>query len=302
MEYKDYYKILGVEKKATQPEIKKAYRALAIKYHPDKNYGNKEAEEQFKLANEANSVLSDPEKRKKYDELGENWQQYGKTANQSSTNSNGGSPFQRANTPFEKNDDTIFSDFFEQFFGRQTKAGNPSNPFENREFKGGDYETEMQLTLEEAYKGTNRIIQVENEKLRITTKPGLQDGQVLKIKSKGAEGSSLGNRGDLFVKVKVYPDLEYKRNGDDLFKTHKIDVYTAVLGGDTLVDTFSGQLKFKVAAGTQNEKTIKLKGKGMPNYENPTMFGDLTIQLLVKIPIELTEKQKTLFEELKTLS
>jgi curved DNA-binding protein len=301
MEYKDYYKILGVEKKSTQPEIKKAYRALAIKYHPDKNYGNKEAEEQFKLANEANSVLSDPEKRKKYDELGEDWQQYGKTTYQNHGNTNNGSPFQDTNSPFGKDGDASFSDFFEQFFGGQTKS-NRNNQNESREFKGGDYETEMQITLEEAFKGTNRIIQVENEKLRITTKPGLQDGQVLKIKNKGAEGSSSGNRGDLFVHIKCQPHAAYIRKGDDLFKTQKIDLYTAVLGGETIVDTFSGQIKFKVAAGTQNGKTIRLKGKGMPMYEQPTTFGDLNIQLQVEIPQELTEKQSQLFEELKTLS
>ena len=300
MDYKDYYKVLGVDKKASQDEIKKAYRKLAVQYHPDKNPGNKEAEEKFKLANEANEVLGNPEKRKKYDELGENWQQYEKGAQQ-----NGGNPFGAGgkqyyyegdpNDAFGNEGSADFSDFFEQFFaGRTAGKGRAQNQ------KGGDYETEMEITLEEAYLGTSRIIQVENEKLKIATKPGAYSDQLLRIKGKGAKGSTEAHRGDLFVRVKVKPHPQFTRKGDDLQETHTIDVYTAVLGGEIIVQTLSGQVKIKIAEGTQNGKTIRLKGKGMPVYEKPALFGDLYIQLQVHIPDKLNDKQKELFEQIRS--
>jgi curved DNA-binding protein len=287
VDYTDYYKILGIDKKATQDEIKKAYRTLAVKYHPDKNPDNKEAEEKFKLINEANGVLSDPEKRKKYDELGENWQQYEHSPN---TNKRGGSPF-GGNEGFGGQSD--FSDLFEQFFSGKTKGGS------SQKRKGGDYETEMEISLEEAYHGTSRIIEVESEKLRITTKPGAYTDQQLRIKSKGAKGSGGANRGDLFVRIRVKPHPQFTRKGDDLYITQSIDLYTAVLGGEMIVNTLSGQVKIKIAEGTQNGKTIRLKGKGMPVYEKTAIFGDFYIQLQVQIPEKLTDKQRELFEELK---
>lgn len=292
MEYKDYYKTLGIDKKAGQDEIKKAFRALAIKYHPDKNPGNKEAEEKFKRINEANEVLSDSEKRKKYDELGENWQQH-----EQASQSNGRRYYEGAGgNGFGNGGQEDFSDFFEQFFGGRTQNGNFNTA---SDFKGGDYETEMQITLQEAYQGTSRIIQLENEKLRVTTKPGAYTDQVLRIKGKGAKGSSDIHRGDLFVRIKVIPHQQFIRKGDDLYSVHKIDLYTAVLGGEVIADTLSGKLKIKIAAGTQNGKTVRLKGKGMPVYERLNVFGDLYIQLEVKIPDKLTDKQKELFEQLK---
>jgi curved DNA-binding protein len=295
VEYRDYYKILGIDKKATQDDIKKAYRALAVKHHPDKNAGNKEAEEKFKLINEANSVLSDLEKRKKYDELGENWQQYGQAPNQKGGNPFGGQQYY-GNEGF--GGATDFSDLFEQFFSGKTRsgAGRPQNR------RGGDYETEMEITLEEAYQGTSRIIQVEHEKLRITTKPGAYTDQQLRIKSKGAKGSTEENRGDLFVRVRVKLHPQFIRKENDLYSTQTIDLYTAVLGGEMIVNTLSGQVKIQIAAGTQNGKSIRLKGKGMPVYEKSTLFGDLYIQLQVQIPDKLTEKQQQLFEELKSIA
>ncbi|HEX7414483.1 MAG TPA: J domain-containing protein, partial [Bacteroidia bacterium] len=296
MDYKDYYKVLGIDKKASQDEIKKAYRALAVKHHPDKNSGNKEAEEKFKLANEANEVLSNPEKRKKYDELGENWQQYERNANQG-----GGNPFGGASGGqqyYSGGEASEFSDFFEQFFaGRTGGAGRGQGRSAN--FKGGDYETEMEITLEEAYQGTSRIIQLENEKLKITTKPGAYTDQRLRIKGKGAKGSSEQHHGDLFVRIKIKQHPQFIRKGDDLYINHTIDLYTALLGGETIVNTLSGQVKIKIAEGTQNGKSIRLKGKGMPVYEKPTLFGDLYVQLQVQIPEKLTDKQKELFQQLK---
>jgi curved DNA-binding protein len=291
MEYKDYYKILGIDKKASQDEIKKSFRTLAVKYHPDKNPDNKESEEKFKLINEANEVLSHPEKRKKYDDLGENWQQHEQAASQ-----NGKRYYQENRaTGFENSGQEDFSDFFEQFFaGRKQNKRNATT-----EYKGDDYETEMEITLEEAYKGANRIIQVDNEKLRVTTKPGAYTDQLLLIKSKGAKGSSEANRGDLIVRIKVLPQQPFIRKGNDLFSIQSIDLYTAVLGGEMITNTLSGQLKVKILEGTQNGKTVRIKGKGMPLYNKTDVFGDLYIQLEVKIPDKLTDKQKGLFEQLK---
>jgi curved DNA-binding protein len=290
VDYKDYYKILEIDKKATPEEIKKAYRTLAKKYHPDRNQNDKKAEEQFKLVNEANEVLSDPEKRKQYDELGENWQQNQQAYNQQQN------PNQQYYEGFGSGNQGDFSDFFEQFFaGRGQKARQQSR-------KGSDYETEMEISLEEAFTGTSRIIQLENEKLRVTTKPGAYTDQQLRIKSKGGKGSNEGNRGDLFVRIRVKDHPKIIRKNNDLYQTVDVNLYDAVLGSDLIIETLSGKLKIKIPAGTQNGKTIRLKGKGMPIYEKPTFFGDLYISIQVKIPENLTEKQMALFEELKSIS
>ena len=291
MDFKDYYKILEIDKKATPEEVKKAYRTLAKKYHPDKNLGNKKAEENFKLVNEAHEVLGDPEKRKQYDELGENWQQNQQAYNQQHNQ------YQRYYQGDQGQDFGGFSDFFEQFFsGRSRNAG------QQRPKKGSDYETEMEISLEEAFSGTSRIIQVGQEKLRVTTKPGAYTDQQLRIKGKGARGSGDGNRGDLFVRIKVRPNTKYVRKGNDLYQTVTINLYDAVLGNDIVVDTLSGKLKIKINPGTQNGKTIRLKGKGMPINERPEYFGDLYLLLNVQIPEKLSEKQRKIFEELKEIS
>lgn len=295
MEYTDYYKILGIDKKATEADIKKAYRTLAVQHHPDKNPDNKAAEEKFKKINEANSVLSNAEKRKKYDELGENWQQHEQAGNQGSGNpfgGTGGQQYYGGNEGFGGQSD--FSDIFEQFFAGKTRGAGKT-----QSRKGGDYETEMEISLEEAFQGTSRIIEVENEKLRITTKPGAYTDQLLRIKGKGAKGSSEGNRGDLFVRIRVKPSPDFVRKGDDLYHTQSIDLYTAVLGGEIIANTLSGQVKLKIMEGTQNGKTVRLKGRGMPVYDKKDVFGDFYIQLQVKIPENITEEQKILFEKLK---
>lgn len=303
MEYKDYYKVLGVDKNASQDDIKKAFRKLAVKYHPDKNKDNKVAEEKFKQVNEANEVLSDPEKRKKYDTLGENWRQYehagGAGGSSRHGNGRGGQYTYEGDFSdiFGGGGGSGFSDFFEQFFGRGPagggRQGRPGN------FKGEDYQTDMEITLEEAYHGTHRLIQLEDEKLRITTKPGAYDDQQLRVKGKGGKGSK-GNAGDLYVRVHISPHPKYTRKGDDLYATHTIDLFTAVLGGATIVDTLSGQIKVKIAAGTQPGKTIRIKGKGMPVYGKANTFGDLYVELQVHIPETLTDKQRELFEQLRS--
>jgi curved DNA-binding protein len=305
MEYKDYYKTLGVDKKASQDEIKAAYRKLAIKYHPDKNKDNKAAEEKFKLINEANEVLSDPEKRKKYDSLGENWRQYEQAGSRQSGGRRSGNG---RSGPFTYEGDfsdifgeggggSGFSDFFEQFFGRGSAGGGSRG--RSTHFKGQDYQTDMEITMEEAYHGTHRLIQLDDEKLRIATKPGVHDDQQLRVKGKGGKGST-DNHGDLYVRVHVAPHPRYSRKGDDLYTTHTIDLFTAVLGGYTIVDTMSGQVKVKIDPGTQNGKTIRIKSKGMPVYGKQNQFGDLYVQLQVHIPEQLTDRQRELFEQLKS--
>jgi len=304
MDYKDYYKILGINKNASPDEIKKAYRKLAVKYHPDKNKDNKAAEEKFKAVNEAHEVLSDPEKRKKYDQLGANWRQYenmGGKPGGGQGPGGGGGPFSfdgEFSDIFGQGGGSGFSDFFEQFFGRGSASG-PRQGARTGNVGGQDYQTEMSITLEEAFHGTHRLIEVEDEKLRMTTKPGAYDDQLLRIKGKGGKGSR-GTRGDLYVRVHVAPHPHYTRKGDDLHTTHTIDLFTAVLGGTTIVDTLTGQVKVKIAPGTQSGRVIRIKNKGMPVYGEANIFGDLYVQLQVHIPERLTDTQRQLFEQLRS--
>lgn len=311
MEYKDYYKVLGVDKKATQDEIKKAFRKLALKYHPDKNPDNKkEAEEKFKLINEANEVLGDPEKRKKYDELGENWNRFQQQGQGQPGSGYDWSAFNRArgggahyegdlNDLFGNEKGDGFSDFFETFFGRS--RGGRGQAQQSAQFKGQDYETETEVSLEEAYHGAGRIIQVHEEKLRMTIKPGAYDGQLLRITGKGAYGSNKKHRGDLYVRIRTRPHPVFTRRNDDLYATEFIDLYTAVLGGDKIIETFSGKIKVKIPAGTQNGASIRIKGKGMPVNAKTGLYGDLYMQLQVSIPKQLSKEEKQLFEKLKKM-
>ena len=297
MDYKDYYKILEIDKKATPAEVKKSYRILAKKNHPDKNLGDKKAEEHFKLVNEANEVLGDPEKRKQYDELGKNWQQDQRVQKQQ-PNPNQQYYQGNSNQGFEGGNEGDFSDFFEQFFSQQRNG----NQQQNQPRKGGDYETEMEISLEEAYSGTSRIIQLENEKLRVTTKAGAYTGQQLRIKNKGANGSTSAHRGDLFVRIRVVENPKYNRKSNDLYQTLFVNLYDAILGNDIILETLAGKLKIKIEAGTQNGKSRRLKGKGMPVYEKTGFFGDLYILIHIQVPEKLTDKQKALFEELKLIA
>lgn len=308
MEYKDYYKILGVDKKASQDEIKKAYRKLAVKYHPDKNQGNKEAEEKFKQIGEAYEVLGDEEKRKKYDTLGKNWKNF-----QSGQTYSGGNPFGNFNfgqgaTYVEMdmedfmNGNNQFSDFFNAFFGGDKKAKSSGFGSSRANFQQvADYETTVEITLEEAYHGTTRIIQLETEKIRIKIKPGTADGQNLRIKGKGQKALNGQKNGDLYVKIKVLSHPKFERKENDLYTTQKINLFTAVLGGEIIVETIDSKVKLPIPSGTQNGKTFRLKNKGMPVYQNRNQFGDLYIKIQVQIPERLTDTQKRHFEELKTL-
>lgn len=308
MEYKDYYKTLGVSKTASQDEIKKAYRKLAVKYHPDKNAGNKQAEEHFKEMGEAYAVLKDPEKRKKYDQLGANWKQY-----QNAGAQRGGSNFSNfargktgsGGTFYYEGDlgDIFgesgggFSDFFQSFFGG---GGGTHENFrsQQRVHHGSDFQAEMEITLAEAYSGTTRILNVDGEKLRVKIKPGAYSGQELRIKGKGGHGANGGSRGNIFVKIKVRPDPRYRIDGNNLILKTDVDLYTAVLGGKIEVNTFSGGLNVPVPQGSQNGSKLRLRGKGMPIYGSQGN-GDLYVQLNVVIPRNLQQEEIKLFNQLK---
>lgn len=299
MEYRDYYQILGVDKKASAAEIKKAFRKLAVQYHPDKNPGNKEAEEKFKLANEAHEVLGDPEKRKKYDTLGENWNKYQQGGNPFEGFGGTGGQYQfegDLNDLFGNRGASGFSDFFDVFFGASGQGRKKQT-----QTKGRDYETEMSITLEEAAQGTQQLLQLEQEQLRITTKPGAYDGQLLRIKGKGGKGSTPAQHGDLYVRIHVQPHTQFERHGNNLHLEHTIDLYTAILGGETLAPTLTGKIKLKIQPGTQSGKMVRVKGKGMPVYDT-AQTGDLLVTLRVIIPEQLTPAQEGLFRQLQSIS
>ena len=302
MQYKDYYKILGVDKKASQDDIKKAYRKLAVKYHPDKTKGDKASEEKFKEANEANEVLGNPEKRKKYDELGQQWNQYQQTGD-------GGGSFdwsqfqQRGRKPGGAGGfgfgSSGFSDFFEQFFGGSFAGQEFSQ--ENYQSPGHDLRLDLDITLEEAYHGTTRQFQVDGEKLQIKLKPGMYDGQQIRIKGKGGKGRGNGQRGDIYGFVHLQPHPKFKVTQSDLHCTINVDLYTALLGGKATVETLKGTLKINVAPGTENGKVLRLKNMGMPFYNDPGKYGDLYAKVNVEIPKNLSAKEQELVRQLAEL-
>ncbi|MEO6901653.1 MAG: J domain-containing protein [Bacteroidia bacterium] len=296
MDFKDYYKILGVEKSASAEEIKKAYRKLAIKYHPDKNQGDKKAEEKFKEANEANEVLGDPEKRKKYDELGENWknqQQYTDQGyNSRSRNQQNYSNY--SSEGFEGGD---FSDFFEFVFGNRSNGTSRKASAS----KGGDYQANAEITLEEAYTGTVRLLEVNGEKLQITLKPGTKDEQNLRIKAKGAAGNNGGQRGDIFLKIHVKPHFLYERKEDDLYYEMNVELYIAILGGKATVNTLKGAISIDIPKETDNGKVLRLKGLGMPRYGKTNEFGDLYAKVKLVMPKKLSKEEIDLFQQLKNI-
>ncbi len=304
MEYKDYYKILGVDKKASQEDIKKAFRKLAVKYHPDKNPGDKKAEEKFKEINEAYEVLKDPEKRKKYDELGENWRHFQQAGGQGDFDwsqwqqAGGGRAYSYGGDASDMFGEGGFSDFFSTIFGGGGFAGG-SRRARSRSMKGRDYEAEIEVTLEEAFHGSSRILNVNGKKIRLKLKPGIRDGQVLRIKGKGAPGANGGPAGDLYLRIHVLPHHLYERVGDNLMQTLKVDLFTAVLGGKVTVNTFSGPVKISIPAGTSNGKVLRLKGKGMPVYGKKDRYGDMLVKIEVEIPAAMTDEQKKLFEALR---
>jgi curved DNA-binding protein len=310
MNYRDYYQTLGVSKTATQDEIKKAYRKLAVKYHPDKNQGDKQAEERFKEISEANEVLSDPEKRKKYDKLGANWKQYenaGAGSYQYSGRqgrSPGGESYyfegDLGDLFGEAGGDSGFSDFFNAFFGGggRRQSGNSRR---SQAFKGNDLHAELELSLSEAWHGTTRILDTGEEKLRITIKPGAYNGQELRLKGKGSPGINGGPKGDIYVKIKIISDNQYQIEGNDLIRQADIDFYTAVLGGNIELDTLSGKLNIPIPKGSQNGSKLRLKGKGMPVYGKQGQFGDLYIRLNITVPKNLSSEELSLLRRLKEI-
>jgi len=304
MDYKDYYQILGVDKKADQDEIKKNYRKLARKYHPDRNPDNKKSEEKFKELQEAYEVLKDPEKRQKYDTLGSNWKQYqhagagGGFDFSQWANSGGGSRYRSSAHDDRFGGGGGFSDFFENFFrgqgGRRRSQG-------FQQIKGQDYETNIRLNLNDAYHGTTTELNVDGKTIRIKLKPGLQDGQTLRVKGKGAPSPAGGANGDLLLKITVINNTNFKLKGDDLYLNCDVDLYTAMLGGKVTVNTLNNSINIKIAPETPNAKTLRLKGQGMPAYGKTGEFGDLYLKIMVRLPQNLTPKEIELFDKLALL-
>lgn len=304
MAYIDYYKILGVDKNATQDDIKKAYRKLARKHHPDLNPNDKEAEKKFKELNEANEVLSNPENRAKYDKYGEHWkhgEEYEKAQQQQrqyqqQQHSYGGGGFSGAD--FGEGED--FSDFFQDMFGGAGGGfGRSSRGRASGKFKGQDIHAELNLNLRDAAKSHPQTFEINGKKVRITIPAGVYDGQQIKLKGYGNPGVNGGPAGDLYITFNIPVDPDFERVGDDLKTKIKIDLYTAVLGGEVKVNTLEGSVNLKVKPETQTGLTVRLKGKGFPVYKKVGEYGDLFVTYEVKLPTNLTEKQKELFEQLK---
>jgi curved DNA-binding protein len=301
MDFKDYYKILGVDKKASMDEIKKAYRKLALKYHPDKNPNNKAAEEKFKEINEANDVLSDLEKKKKYDEIGDNlnhYRQQGKPED-SFDWSRWSAGNQRQSGSFYSDDtfggESDFSSFFESMFGGGTHRRNTPK------MKGHDYRAEIVVSLEDAYNGTSSRIEVNGKTLQMKLKPGIKNGQVLRIKERGGPGVNGGPKGDIYLTLIIPQHPHFERKEDDLYCDTPVDLYTAVLGGKQLIITLKGNIRIDIPAGTDNGKVLRLKGLGMPRFDKPTEFGDLYAKVSIILPKKLSEKEIALFKELNKI-
>ena len=309
MAYIDYYKILGVDKNASQDDIKKAFRKLARKYHPDLNPNDPSAKDKFQEINEANEVLSDPEKRKKYDEYGEDWKhadefEAQKKARQHAGGGGGGFSgfggdggsywYSSDGEGFSGGDAGGFSDFFESMFGHRGGGGRG-----NAGFRGQDFNAELHLSLRDAARTHKQVLNVNGKQVRITIPAGVADGQVIKLKGYGSEGINGGPAGDLYITFKIAEDSVFKRLGDDLYVDVEMDLYTAVLGGEKVIDTLEGKVKLKIKPETQNGTKVRLKGKGFPVYKKEGQFGDLIITYSVKIPTNLTDRQKELFRELQ---
>lgn len=293
MAFMDYYRILGIDKTATPKDIKNAYRKLARKCHPDLHPKDKDAQRKFQEINEANEVLSDPVKKKKYDQYGEDWQhadEFEKAKHEQYSHSQRPGQYGGA-----KNED--FSDFFESMFGRSTGAG------WNRQvkYKGEDYNTELHLNLIDAYTAHKQTFIVNGKNIRITIPSGIENGQTIKIPGYGGQGKNGGPNGDLFIMFSIANHPKIKRIGNNLYTTIDLELFTAILGGEITIDTLNGKVKINVKPETQNESKIKLKGKGFPVYKREGVFGDLFITYLIKIPTNLTDKQTRLFTELSKL-
>lgn len=298
MAFIDYYNTLGIAKNATEKEIKAAYRKLARKYHPDLNPDNKEAELKFKEINEANEVLSNPENRKKYDKYGKDWkhgEEFEKAQQQREQYSQRNS-YGSAQEGFSGQD---YSDFFESMFGGsgRTSSGHRHSP----KFKGQDYNAELHLDLKDVYETQKQVLTVNDKKIRLTIPAGVENGQQIKIAGNGGPGINGGPNGDLYIKFIINNHSDFKREGNNLYKDVDLDLYTALLGGELIVDTFDSKVKLKIKPETENGTKVKLKGKGFPVYKKEGEFGDLIITYYIKTPTHLSEREKELIKELQKL-
>ncbi|QES92895.1 J domain-containing protein [Empedobacter brevis] len=293
MAFIDYYTTLGLQKTATQDEIKKAYRKLARKYHPDLNPNNEEAAQKFKELNEANEVLSDPEKRKKYDKYGENWQhgeEYEKARQQQQQHYQ----YNDVNGAEGFDDFDGYSDFFSSMFGREGRSRSTG-------YKGQDVNASLTLNLTDTLTSHQQTFTVNGKNIRITIPAGVEDGQTIKIKGHGGKGYNNGPNGDLYITFHIENNTKFEVNGADLSTTVEIDLYDSILGGEAMIDTLSGKVKVPIKEGTENNKKVKLKGKGLPIYKKDNQFGDLYVTFSVKIPTNLSAEEKELFEKLRSI-
>jgi curved DNA-binding protein len=296
MAFVDYYKVLGINKNASAKDIKNAYRNLARKFHPDLNPNDADAKKNFQGINEANEVLSDLEKRKKYDLYGENWEhgaEHENARNQQRQSSNSQGSRYGGNGHTEGD----FSSFFESMFG-----GEANQRGRQAKYRGEDYNAELNLDLLGAYYSHQQTLTVNGKNIRITVPAGIENGQTIKIGGHGGQGVNGGPNGDLFIRFLVADQAQFKRLGNDIYTNVDLGLYTAVLGGEITIDTLDGKVKLNVKPETQNGSKVKLKGKGFPIYKQEGQFGDLYVTYTIKIPTNLTEKQKELFTELSTNS
>ncbi|SDW93848.1 DnaJ C-terminal domain-containing protein [Aequorivita viscosa] len=302
MEFIDYYKVLGIDKSATANDIKKAYRKLARKLHPDLNPNDKAAQEKFQKINEANEVLSDPEKRKKYDQYGKDWQhadafEQARQQQRSQSSYGGGRTYNGGGQGF---DESQFSDFFESMFGGGGFSGGGQRR-RTAQFKGQDLSATLRLNLTETLSDQKQTIDLGEKKIRLTIPAGIDDGQTIRVKSHGGEGIGGGPKGDLLITFEIVNNTPFKRLKSDLYATQEISLYTALLGGEITVETLTGKVKLNVKPETQNDTKVKLKGKGLPKYKKEGQHGDLYITYKIALPTNLSDKEKELFNQLSKL-
>lgn len=301
MAYIDYYKTLGVAKTASQDEIKKAYKKLARKHHPDLNPNDTSAQKRFQELNEANEVLGDPEKRKKYDQYGEHWKHADQfEAQQQQSRGSGhyggfGRGFGGGNQSFT-DDDSQFSDFFASMFGGQSGGHRRGG------FRGQDYNAELHISLRNAATTHKQVLDINGKSIRITVPAGVENGQIIKLKGQGGGGQNGGHPGDLYITFVIADDAVFKRAGADLQVTALLNLYTALLGGEQVIETLDGKVKLKIAPETQNGTKVRLKGKGFPVYKKEGQYGDLIVTWAIEIPRNLTPQQQEMFRKLQKIS
>ena len=296
MEYKDYYKILGVEKTVGKDELKNQYRKLARKFHPDVNTTDKNAASKFAEISEAYEVLSDGEKRKKYDALGSDWEQYKTTGQNDQFDWSKYAKQGNAQAQGQKGEQN-WEDFFGDFFGQSSRSGGGSSFARS----GQDLRAELAITLEEAYAGGTEVLSIGNQKIRISLKPGIWDRQTIKIGGKGEAGSNGGGNGDLFITFLLQPHTAYRIDGTNLYMDIPVSIYLALLGATQEVKTISGTYKIKIPPETQNGTVFKLKGRGFPVYDKPGKQGDMFIKVVLALPEKLDSREIALIKELASL-